>query len=346
MGSLSHDKGEVLSLSESPMVPCFAGTAGPISVRNLLDGLLGPLPARADHNYHFTAAREYIEKALVYFERSQGGGPERLIGPDTCECPNERMAMLTDVLIGLCDPVAIYRRQVAEHCEHLIVVLPRNCNKKFGEYHALFNVHTKSGHDIHYSFYKMQQVARAIDNGSIFHLDNCKKDHLIYYDGSEPFPDPSLTVDEKDEIGRASLQGLEISHHKCKAFINGALHFYRNESGGMALFLMHQSLETALRSLLYAIARLEVRSHSLTALMAQCKRLLPHLLRACAEIDNMDAAHWELLEGAYLDARYAHDFQVSVNQVAYLVFHVERLVSKMFSVGRFAISEFVAKPVS
>lgn len=231
-----------------------------------------------------------------------------------------------DWIIGLSTPVCIYK-----HAQHsgsaladLLIVVPKNSNKKFGEYSAVINTVKLQHWNVKYSLYQMQQLSRYIDEGSIYHINACQPEHLLYYDGSEDLP--KIMPADFEAIKRKATSHFAMGSNRAHLFLQDAKNYMGKGRMEMAAFMLHQCAEQILKSAVLSICGMDIRNHSILALLQHCSRFAPDLSTIFPGGSSLEDSLTKLLESAYQDARYKDNFVVDTEQINLLYNRISSLL--------------------
>lgn len=138
-----------------------------------------------------------------------------------------------------------------------------------------------------------------------------------------PFPATGSIQEEHEGERRPTVQA---SFARAGSFMAGAGHCTQRKEYALALFLLHQSTEQALRALLLLRTGLRVNTHNLDKLLrynTMFSHRLPELLK---RETPQEAERFALLQSAYIASRYRDDFKVSGSDAAALQKSVEALL--------------------
>lgn len=92
-----------------------------------------------------------------------------------------------------------------------------------------------------------------------------------------------------------------------------------------AAFMLHQAAERAYRCLLLVLTLYSPKSHRLTILRSLAENLDPRLIVAWPRDTRFARRAFARLERAYVDARYSHHYEISGEELAWLVERVGEL---------------------
>lgn len=102
----------------------------------------------------------------------------------------------------------------------------------------------------------------------------------------------------------------------------------------MASFMLHQAVELTFRALLESVMGKDLRIHSLLILGKFVAKTVPSISAFLSDKDSHGQNLLEILDGAYIKARYKDDFIISKKLVANLFSlckNIQHLVEQDFS---------------
>lgn len=263
---------------------------------------------------------DFMEKAAAELS-----GKRELLQEQPAPAENSFQTVI-DWIIGLSSPVCIYKQ--AHHPEQvqadLLIVLPKNSSKKFSEYSAVINTVKLQHWKVSYSLYQMQQLSRYIEEGSIFHINACQPEHLLYYDGSEDLP--KIMPSDYEVIKQKATSHFVMGSNRANLFLQDAKNYMTKGRMEMAAFMLHQCAEQILKSAVLSICGMDIRNHSVITMLQHCGRFAPHLSTIFPGGSILEDNLTRLLESAYQDARYKDDFVVNTEQINLLYNRVSSLM--------------------
>jgi HEPN domain-containing protein len=98
----------------------------------------------------------------------------------------------------------------------------------------------------------------------------------------------------------------------------------------MAAFMLHQSAEQALRTLLTTGTGYQANTHNLNRLIRYASLVSHQLPDIFPQKNDREKRLFNLLQRAYVDARYKEDYKINSDDLLYLtekVRHIHELVS-------------------
>lgn len=135
----------------------------------------------------------------------------------------------------------------------------------------------------------------------------------------------------------AFLRGREAIYsdglNKCKGFLAGADYFKVRDDNRMAAFLLHQAAEQALRTLLEIGTGYRFCGHSIDRLFKYSCMVCYKLRDVFSSGSSKDTRLLQLLNKAYVDARYKKHYSMEKHDVDKLTGKVERIKELLVESG-------------
>ena len=136
----------------------------------------------------------------------------------------------------------------------------------------------------------------------------------------ENVPDTEAAFNNKD-ITRQWKEGLS----KAKEFLAGAELYRIRQQYKMAAFMLHQSAEQALHTILKAGTGYHANTHSIDRLLRYAALAAAQLSELFPQQTAEDKHLLQLLQSAYSDTRYRADYHISHDDLLHLTVKVRRL---------------------
>jgi HEPN domain-containing protein len=232
-----------------------------------------------------------------------------------------------DWIAALISPACIYQLSggvTEDDVIDLIIVLHQSEKKSFNVCEGLINVMNANNRIVNFTLFKMQQLNKYIEEGSIFYTKTCRPERMVYQSGTEQvrFP-PSIDL----ALLKARATGnFKAGYNRGLWFLKGAQHYIGYNYKEMAAFMLQQAAELTLRAVILAITGIDMRNHSIEVLLRYCSRFAPQL-SALFPGDSGEADRLtELLETAYLKARYTEEFIITTTELMLLNEKISRLL--------------------
>jgi HEPN domain-containing protein len=152
---------------------------------------------------------------------------------------------------------------------------------------------------------------------------------LLYQQDKCPLPQPGAINEQ--EVQKRNEQLVQQTKVKVQEFIAGAELYILRKQYSMAAFMLHQAAEQALRTRLIVYTGLRINTHNIDRLLRYCSMFdykMPDIFSASNQRNNRLL---QLLQKAYIDARYKEDYCIKewevielAQKVKYLSQQIER----------------------
>ncbi len=171
--------------------------------------------------------------------------------------------------------------------------------------------------------HSLDDVNWKLEHGRSFFID-IVRDGVVLHDMDraefvEPKPLPPATVLEEAE-GHFS-ESLGAAERRLDLAIFARSKNYTSE----AAFELHQTSETLYQGLLLVLTLYVPKAHNLVRLRKMTEPLVPRLAEVWPHETKFQKRCFELLRAAYVKSRYSRHYQISDEELAYLVERVELL---------------------
>ncbi len=176
---------------------------------------------------------------------------------------------------------------------------------------------------VNFIVHSLTEVNAQLRRGRPFFIDIARDGIAIYEAPDHPFDRPKRL---SPEVAMAEAKGyfvewfdsavrrLELAEY---AISKG----YRKE----AAFELHQAAERLYHCTLLVLTLYSPKSHKLSFLRSQAERIAPALIEVWPRDTRFAQRCFELLRRAYVDARYSPHYNISDEELAWLVERVEAL---------------------
>ncbi len=161
-----------------------------------------------------------------------------------------------------------------------------------------------------------EQFTDWIKEGHPFALTLVKGNSLVYTRKEMEMEEFERACDkeQRNKIESVFAQG----QNKAVEFLAGADLYRIREQNKMAAFMLHQSLEQILRSLLLLLTGLEIATHSLDKLLRFCSMFYHRFSEIFKSSDGKSEKLFQLLQKAYINARYKDDYHTHTADLLFL----------------------------
>jgi uncharacterized protein len=184
----------------------------------------------------------------------------------------------------------------------------------------------------------LEYINEGLSFGQYFFSDIVKEGILLHDSGKGEFETPKeLTPEEQRFI---SQRYFDQWFHRGNEFLIDAEHGYKRNSLSKAAFELHQAAENYYNTLLLVFTGYKPKTHSLEKLRQYAKPYSREILEIFPEkTDDKKETHlFDLLKRGYIDARYRHDYTVTVDELSMLLSKVTKMQQLVKSICEEKIS--------
>ena len=167
------------------------------------------------------------------------------------------------------------------------------------------------------------EVNQALGRGEYFWTDIIRDGISLYELPGHAFatPQPLTAADAYEMAQRYSTSWLT----KIDGSLNLAKYAISQDQYNDAAFLLHQAVERAYAAFLLVHTFYFPRSHNIKFLRSLAEAVDKSLIEAWPREQRLDKRRFELLKRAYVDARYSDQFEISLEDLAFLTAAAQRL---------------------
>ncbi|MGN8035650.1 HEPN domain-containing protein [Chitinophaga sp. 22321] len=173
------------------------------------------------------------------------------------------------------------------------------------------------------TFITTDGLKAAINQGQIFLSRNCNSKSLVYAT-SPHLPIPRVNADIKfSDIRESAAEIFKAGGENVRMFLSAAKELIAKQNYKMAAFMLHQVVEHTLRPAILSILDQKKQTHNLLVLTMLSRLFLPESVAALKLDQEEHRSLFELLNNAYVEARYKSDYDISEKSVSELLGMVE-----------------------
>jgi HEPN domain-containing protein len=154
----------------------------------------------------------------------------------------------------------------------------------------------------------------------------------IYNSGNFNYPNSNTITND----GTVKLPEIHPSEGliKAKEFLAGSDLFRIRNQNTLAAFMLHQSAEQALRTLLKIGTGYHVNTHNIDRLIRYAGLVSYQLPDIFPQKTEQQKRLFGLLQRAYVDARYKEDYKISTDDLLYLAEKVQQIHDVLSAIGK------------
>lgn len=195
-------------------------------------------------------------------------------------------------------------------------------------HYAMKRIHAACGHlgNITITFRHSNEISTAISDGSLLYTIICSPENIAYQKKKGFLPyDSTISI----RVFSDTIHLLFASEFKkAQHFLTCANQFKTNdEDFGLCLFMLHQAIEMAIRSLFIGTADHLIFGHDLMGQIPFALQFAPELGNILSDGTPQDRELLSLLNVAYSDGRYNCQFKPTPEQVNLLLEKVTQFLA-------------------
>ncbi|MGN7885391.1 HEPN domain-containing protein [Dyadobacter sp. 22481] len=236
-----------------------------------------------------------------------------------------------ELIIAALDPLLIFeiKHPMPDSVEQkpyrdLLIVFADDNQKPFKERQPIVELFSMGDEKLCCSVHKLSVIHQALTSGQMYFSLACTTENLVYQ--RSPSPLPKVLPETLERLIEQSRHGFAIGMRKARKFFEGAEYYRQVSEHALSMFMLQQATETTFRTTAIALYGSERRTHSIRSLKRFNYRLAPQLNNIFPGGSPDEERLLQLLEDAYLDARYNPDYQVSEQEVHSISSRVLRLL--------------------
>lgn len=211
-----------------------------------------------------------------------------------------------------------------------LLVLEGENTASFSEPELVLEMPYIKGQTVSCSLHNEANVLEALETGHVFYSRHCKPGNLIYDDGKETYPvtPPEVLAAIKQKI----RTGFNRSIEKALDFSEAAGYFLDTRYSDITPFLLHQAAELTYRAVLNHLSGYDKKTHEIRTLKKYVRCYAPPLCNIFSDNTKEESRLLDLLESAYLKARYEQEYLVSETDLSKLFNKVTLLLESAIAV--------------
>ncbi|MDE1191829.1 MAG: HEPN domain-containing protein [Arachidicoccus sp.] len=190
----------------------------------------------------------------------------------------------------------------------LMIVLPTSSQKSFIELEPVLEIPYVNNELVSCSLHNEGNLKENLSRGHIFYSLHCMNENIVYDNSKTEYPVPTLLT--INEMKQQIKEGFQQDIQKAINFREAAELLMENKSSQIVAFFLHQSIELTYRNVLKHLEGYDKKTHSLQALRKYIRRSAPQLYTIFNDDTQEKKQMNEILEDAYISARYNSDFNI------------------------------------
>ncbi|MCC7266866.1 MAG: HEPN domain-containing protein [Caulobacteraceae bacterium] len=179
----------------------------------------------------------------------------------------------------------------------------------------------------HFLVHSLADVNRQLSRGRPFFVEIVREGVVLYETPDHPFARPArLSPQEAYREAKGNFDQWFVSAGK---FLLAGQFMIANDGPKEAAFQLHQAAERYYHCVLLTQTLFSTKSHNLNFLRGQAERVAPELIPVWPRANRFEKRCWELLRRAYVEARFSEHYEISDEQLAWLVARVTDLQGRV-----------------
>jgi len=238
---------------------------------------------------------------------------------------------IIELLIAALDPLLIFEvkhpaRESTEQRPYrdLLIVFADDNQKTFKEHQPIVELFSAGDEKLCCSVHKLSDIHQALTSGQVYFSLACTTENLVYHRSATPLP--KMLPETLSQLIEKSKHAFTTGMGKARKFFDGAAYYRQVCEHALSMFMLQQAAETTFRSTAIALYGSERRTHSIRSLKRFNHRLAPQLNDIFPGGSPDEERLLDLLEDAYLGARYSPDYQISGQDLHSISSRVLRLL--------------------
>lgn len=205
----------------------------------------------------------------------------------------------------------------------LLLVLPETSKRITDQYRNIIKESFLGLSPANVTFITTDDLKTAINRGQIFLSRNCNSKSLVYATNPH-LPIPIVNANIKfSDIRESAAEIFKAAGENVRMFLSAAKELVAKQNYKMAAFMLHQVVEHTLRPAILSILDQKKQTHNLLVLTMLSRLFLPESVAALKLDQEEHRSLFELLNNAYVEARYKNDYDISEQSVMELLGMVE-----------------------
>src|SRR3989344_1814211 len=228
------------------------------------------------------------------------------------------------------DPIGGYKSDY-----DLLIVVNHDDFTEVTEYWMDAEAHLEQAFDIahmlsapaHFIVHSLADVNRQLTLGRPFFTGTVEEGVMLYETPDHPFARPAKLSPE--EAYREAKANFTKWSRRSASALKIARFALQEDELDDAAFLLHQAAERLYHCTLLIQTLYSTKSHNLNFLRGQAERVAPELIPTWPRANRFEKRCWELLRRAYVEARFSDQYEITNEQLAWLVERVTDLQQRV-----------------
>jgi predicted nucleotidyltransferase/HEPN domain-containing protein len=189
-----------------------------------------------------------------------------------------------------------------------------------------------------------REISNFLHDGQYFFVDFAREGIILYEFDDRPLAEPK-PLSPTDAL-RVAEEHFEKQFRNAVDFLKGSKFFVQEENLNLATFNLHQSVETAYSCYLLTLTNYSPPSHNLKFLRGLSEDRDRRLVDIWPREQQRFTAWYNILNEAYVKARYSKQFEISEEALAWLQERTAELHTLIETLCREHIEKLQQEPKS
>lgn len=187
--------------------------------------------------------------------------------------------------------------------------------------------------------HSLADVNQQLSRGRPFFIDIVRDGIVLYELGTQAFDTPKpLTAEEARAEAKAYFEQWFAS---AAEFLDGAKYFISQGYNNRAAFLLHQATEHFYHTVLHVLSLYSPKSHKINFLRDKSEDIARDLILVWPRDSKFGRRCFELLQQAYVNARYSPHYKITGPELEWLVERIELLQAEVKAIAEKRLAEGV-----
>lgn len=173
--------------------------------------------------------------------------------------------------------------------------------------------------------HSLREVNTALRDGRYFFVDIRRDGIAVYELDDEPLAESGNIT--REEAFRLALEYYGDRLPGASAFLDASVHLVAKKHYKHAAFILHQAVEQAYSTLLLVKTNYSPPSHNVKFLRGLVEGIAPELSSIWPDDQNRFVSWFNILNAAYVKARYSPHFEITEEALRWLIERTEALLA-------------------
>jgi predicted nucleotidyltransferase/HEPN domain-containing protein len=195
---------------------------------------------------------------------------------------------------------------------------------------------------VNFIVHSRREVNTWLKQGQYFFID-IRRDGIVLYElDGEPLADPKPR--SKAEAYRIAKEHFDAGFHRSKLFASGSSLYRAQHENTQAAFMLHQAIEQAYSTLLLVLTNYSPASHNIKHLRSLAEGQADQLADVWPRDQQRFTAWFNVINEAYVKARYSNHYQITEEALIWLSGRVEELIARIVAICQAQLETLRIRP--